>query len=57
MSYNSRAGNDIDMKLGPVTKLAKRNTATSKIFGGDVVLSTYDAIIFSIYGWFGAIQN
>ena len=30
--HNSRAGNDIDMKLGLVTKLGKRSTATSKIF-------------------------
>ena len=27
---NSRTNNDIDMKLGPVTKLDKRNKATSK---------------------------
>ena len=27
---NSRTSNDIDMKLGPVAKLDKRNTATSK---------------------------
>ena len=28
--HNSRTRNDINMKLGPVTKLDKRNTATSK---------------------------
>ena len=28
--HNSRASDDIDMKLGPVTKLDKRNKATSK---------------------------
>ena len=27
---NSRASNDTDMKLGPVTKLYKRNKTTSK---------------------------
>ena len=27
---NSRTSHDIDMKLGPVTKLDKRNTTTSK---------------------------
>ena len=27
---NSRTSNDIDMNLGPVTKLDKRDTATSK---------------------------
>ena len=34
--------------LGLVTKLAKRNTTTSKIFDGEVVLPTYDIIIFSM---------
>ena len=29
--HNSRTSNDIDMKLGPVTKLDKRNKITSKI--------------------------
>ena len=28
--HNSRTSNDIDVKLGPVTKIDKRNTATSK---------------------------
>ena len=28
--HKSRTGNDIDMKLGPVTKLDKRNKITSK---------------------------
>ena len=32
IGHNSRAGNDIDMKLGLVTKLGKRSTTTSKIF-------------------------
>ena len=27
--YNSRTSHDIDMRLGPVAKLDKRNTATS----------------------------
>ena len=27
---NSRTSDDIDMKLGPVTKFAKRNKTTSK---------------------------
>ena len=29
MSLNERTSNDIDMKLGPVTKNDKNNTATS----------------------------
>ena len=28
--YNSRITNDIDMKIGPVTKIDKRNTTISK---------------------------
>ena len=28
--HNSRTSNDIDMKLGTVTKLERRNTTTSK---------------------------
>ena len=37
--HNSKASNDIDIKLGPVTKLDKRNTETSKKFDDDVVLA------------------
>ena len=36
-SHNSRTSNDIDMKLAPVTKLDKRNTATSRRFDDDVI--------------------
>ena len=58
------------MKLGPVTKLDKRNTSTSKnktkqkkqknkqttIFDVDLILTSCDVIvIFLIYGQFGAI--
>ena len=34
------------MKLGPVTRLDKRNTATSKKFKGDVMSTNYDVIFF-----------
>ena len=34
---NSRIGNDIYMKLGPVTKFDKRNRATSKQDDDDVI--------------------
>ena len=45
------------MKLGPVTKLNKRNKATSKKFHGHVMSENRDFIaIFSIYGQSGAIQ-
>ena len=44
------------MKLGPVTKLDKRNKTIAKKFDDDVILEICDAIaIFPIYGQFGAI--
>ena len=46
------------MKLGPVTKLVKRNTTASKKVGDNVVSTEYDYIVlFSIYGQFKAIQK
>ena len=46
------------MKLGPVTKLDKRNEKTSKKFDDDVMSKNSDIIaIFSIYGQFGAISK
>ena len=47
--HNSRTSNDIDMKLGPVTKLDKRNTTASKILDEDVVLANYDVIIILFF--------
>ena len=49
--YNARTSHDIDMKLGPVTAIDKRNTTTSKKFDGDVI------VIFPVYVQFGAIQK
>ena len=44
------------MKLGPVTKPDKRNTATLKKFEDDVTSVNCDVIVFfPIYGQFGAI--
>ena len=44
------------MKLGPVTKIGKRNTATSKKFNNDFMSTNCDVIaIFPFYGQFGAI--
>ena len=44
------------MKLGPVTKLDKRNKTTLKKFDDDVISETFDVIvIFPIYGQFGAV--
>ena len=49
--HNSRTSDDIDMKLGPVTKPYKRNKKTSKNFESDVT------VISSIYGQFGKIRK
>ena len=37
--YNSRISNDADMKLGPLTKLEKINTVTSRRFQDDFTLT------------------
>ena len=56
--HNSRTTDNIDMKLGPVTKLDKGNKAMSKIFDDDVISTNCDVIvIFPIYGQFGAIRK
>ena len=56
--HNSRTSDDIDMKLGPVTKLDKSNKTKWKKFDDDVMLENCDVIvIFSIYGQFGAIPK
>ena len=55
---NSRSSDDIDMKLGSVTKLYKRNKTASKKFDDDVLSEKCDLIaIFPIYGQFGAFQK
>ena len=49
--HNSRTSHDIDMKLGPLTKAEKSNTATSKKVGNDVMAEDFDVIVFfTIYG-------
>ena len=54
--HNSRTSPDIGMKLGAVTKLDKRNTATSKKIDDDAMSSNFDVIVFFlIYGPFAAI--
>ena len=46
------------MKLGPLTNLDYRNTATSEKLDGDVMSDNFDVIvIFPIYGQFGAIRE
>ena len=46
------------MKLGPVTKIDKRNKTTSKKFDDDFMSEHCDAIvIIRIFGQFGAVQR
>ena len=46
------------MKLGPVTKLDKRNKTTSKNFDNNVMSGDCDIIvIFWIFGQFGAVRR
>ena len=54
--HNSRASDDIHMKLWPVTELGKRNETMSEKFDYDVISKNRNVIvIFPIYGRFGAI--
>ena len=46
------------MKLGPVTKLDKRNEKLSKKFDDNAISANCDVIaIFPIYGQFGTIRK
>ena len=46
------------MKVGPVTKLDKKNTATSKKLDDDAMSANCDVmVIFPIYDQFGAIRK
>ena len=46
------------MKLGPVTRLDKRNKATTKKIDVDVKPENYEVIVFfRIFGQFGAIRR
>ena len=54
----SRISNDIDRKLGPVTKINKKNMTTSKKNDYDLMSTNCDVIvIFPIYGQYGAIRK
>ena len=60
--HNSRTGDDIDIKLGEVTKLDKRNETTSKKFDDDVMSENCEVIvIFWIFNQFeksrGRVSN
>ena len=55
---NSRTGNDIDMKLGPVTKLKKTKHDNVKKLDDDKMFINCDiTVILSIYEPTGAIQK
>ena len=57
-NHNSRTSDDIDMKVGPVTKPDKGKITTSKKFPDDVMSANCGVIvIFPIYGKFGAIRK
>ena len=46
------------MKLGPLTKLDKRNKTASKIFDNDVMsINCKVIVIFRIFGQFGAVRK
>ena len=54
--HNSKASDDIDMKLDPVTKLDTRIKTISTKIDKDVMSENCDVIvIFLIYGQFGVI--
>ena len=56
--HNSRAKDDIDIKLRPLTKLDKKNKTMSKKIDNDVTLVNCDVIIiFSVYGQFEASRK
>ena len=56
--HNSRTSDDIDMKLGPVTKINNKIKTTSKKFEGDIMAANcYVIVIFPSHGQFGAIRK
>ena len=55
-SFNYKTSNGIDMKLGPLSKLGKRNIMTSRTFDNDLIRVNYGAIfILQIFGEFASI--
>ena len=54
--HNSRTSDDVNIKLGSVTKIDKKNRTTSKNFDVDVMSENCDVmVVFRIFGQFGAI--
>ena len=55
---NSTTSIDINVKLGPLSKLEQRNIVRSKMFDDDVMSQNYDTdVIFQIYCQFEARQK
>ena len=44
--YNSKTSHEINMELGPVPKLDRKNTKTSDKFDDDVISGSCDVIVF-----------
>ena len=56
--HNPRTSDDIDMRLGPIPKLHKKNKTTLKKFDDDIMSKNCDVIvIFPIYDQFVAIRK
>ena len=56
--HNSRTIDDIDTKLGPVTKCDKRNKAIPKKLSDDIISENCDVIAtFPVYGQFVTIRK
>ena len=56
--HNSRNSDDIEMKLGPATKLNKKNKTASRNFDDDAMSANCDVIVFfPIYSQFGATRK
>ena len=56
--HNSRTNDNIEMKLGPVTKPDKKNKATLKKIEDNVISRSCDVVvIFPVFGQYGAIRK
>ena len=56
--HNFRTSHDTDIKLGPVTKLDKKNAATATKIDDDVMSANCHVIVFfPIYGQFADIRK
>ena len=54
--YNSRTSDNIDMKLGAVTKLNKRNKTTSKKCDDDVMSENCNVIVI-FFGFLASLEQ